>query len=659
MKKCLLHILILSVAVISLALGGCVQEDIPACDTPTSPATVYLSLRLSLSIDTDNTRGTATRAEGDESTSEGTGTGNNEYNSGTGTGDSEDPEDPIDFVKGTELENNIDDLTIFILPSIGKTVDGKDYEFKYDDDTGNIITENLTMSQFDLPFTYALYVNVKAPNTRTEITRSIEENGEKVVTIKIALDKTTIENKTWAFVAVANMGDLSNKKINSLHDLRSYVDYNSFTRTGAVTATNFAMSSINIQNGGVLSPILGNGANGIDGSSEKPYKGECWLMRNAARIDIGTNAETENGDWTNFKYGKIVTGEDNTKEIEYTAYADPENPTEDTTIGTVYIQAAELINSMSKPSYALRHVRAAEGISSASSWNITDLECGGLLSRISHVETKYVIDPYFSQKTKDGNPASDWFGNSTPSDLHSNHGSHFSDKALVKNFIEQTTDKQDQGDYYGSGFNRTLTVDYTNENCYDNVNIDPTEIGDNFMKKYATGLAIKAVYVPAVVYKKKPSTGDSSEASGSTTTMTRTSGETEGPGDGYIEVEKGEFKKGDTFWRWRGKISEVEKSFYFADEASANSFNSAHSGTVKKYEDGISYYHLWIEHNNSTTDSPTPMKYAIVRNNVYRVLLQFAGPGGTVPFDKDEPKNMSWTIFTRAWNLRVQPEIVM
>lgn len=364
MKKCLLHILILSVAVISLALGGCVQEDIPACDTPTSPATVYLSLRLSLSIDTDNTRGSATRAEGDESTGEGTGTGNNEYNPGTGTGDSEDPEDRTDFVKGTELENAVDNLTIFIIPTKSTEElplpDGASFSY-----TNNEIDNNLAMSQLDLPFKYALYVDVKSPGSNYEITRSIENDREKVMTIKIALDQTTIENETWAVVAVANMGDLSkvvdengNKKINSLHDLRSYVDYNSFTRTGAVTATNFAMSSINIQNGGVLSPILGNGANGIDGSSEKPYKGECCLMRNAARIDIGTNAAEEG--WTNFKYGKIVTGEDNTKEIEYTAYADPENPTEDTKIGTVYIQAAELINSMSKPSYALRHVRVAE-----------------------------------------------------------------------------------------------------------------------------------------------------------------------------------------------------------------------------------------------------------------------------------------------------------
>lgn len=109
---------------------------------------------------------------------------------------------------------------------------------------------------------------------------------------------------------------------------------------------------------------------------------------------------------------------------------------------------------------------------------------------------------------------------------------------------------------------------------------------------------------------------------------------------------------------WRGKIGDVEKSYFFDSLTAANKFAASHSGgDVKSYLYGVGYYSLFIEHADQRADAQSPMKHGIVRNNVYRVLLQFTGPGTT--YYEETPQDVDWHIYTRDWNQRIQPEIVM
>ena len=52
------------------------------------------------------------------------------------------------------------------------------------------------------------------------------------------------------------------------------------------------------------------------------------------------------------------------------------------------------------------------------------------------------------------------------------------------------------------------------------------------------------------------------------------------------------------------------------------------------------------------------MKYGIVRNNIYRVALNFQGIGQPTP-EIREPYAVTSRIYVIKWNFRPQPEIIM
>ena len=124
-----------------------------------------------------------------------------------------------------------------------------------------------------------------------------------------------------------------------------------------------------------------------------------------------------------------------------------------------------------------------------------------------------------------------------------------------------------------------------------------------------------------------------------------------GGGKALIDNFTGAF--GEIFDNSVHKITE-----YFDNEEAAKSFATAQNGELIAYPGGIAYYNIWIRHAEEIKGkNDYVLQYGIVRNNVYRILLKIKGSGSPKPFEI--PTETSWEVYTKPWNLRVQPEIIM
>lgn len=93
--------------------------------------------------------------------------------------------------------------------------------------------------------------------------------------------------------------------------------------------------------------------------------------------------------------------------------------------------------------------------------------------------------------------------------------------------------------------------------------------------------------------------------------------------DGYTE--------GETFYRVRDRL--------FSSRTEAEAYAEETNGLVREYRDGICYYVWRVRHSNDdATGEAGIMEYAIVRNNIYRLLVTgFDGLGDEVPFPPEDP----------------------
>jgi len=506
----------------------------------------------------------------------------------------------------SEMEDKIDNLTLFLIDATG--------------DNALTTTNNLELSGKDLKFEKALYVDFNNPNPDFIIDpkgTDIPSGYDNAILIKLP-PNTELKDGQYAMAAVANMGDQT--AIKSLYELRKLIVDKIWENATAdqkpVARTNFAMSSYD-ENGGVLSRVYGFAT--YPGTRYSPFKGSCNLMRLAARIDLGCSEIGADG--TIPQYGAITA--DN--EIAY-------NVTDGTeTSGIVYVNAVELVNSMSKPSYALRHSKSATEISDPideTNW-FENLDCGGLLKKEGNNELAYIIDPNFLLKNKEeaDSKREDWFGDSRPEKIKADVvGSidRFNENrnALINQFIMSDADQADKN----KGFTKTLTIGYVNENTfYNEKGIDPM--------KFATGLIFRAKFVPSKVYSAVDENNKPTSLNG-------------------------KYSKGNSFWRVKATVETKEAITYFDNEEAAKSFATAQNGELIAYPGGIAYYNIWIRHAEEIKGkNDYVLQYGIVRNNVYRILLKIKGSGSPKPFEI--PTETSWEVYTKPWNLRVQPEIIM
>ena len=234
------------------------------------------------------------------------------------------------------------------------------------------------------------------------------------------------------------------------------------------------------------------------------------------------------------------------------------------------------------------------------------------------VPVNCVIEPHtLSKGVTDAEHLDNWFGNTRASKV-------FASPSAYLTGTDVSTFSQNIRKMSGDTF---VTVGYANEN---------TQPQKCFSENYVTGLLLRAVYVPQKVY---------SDAAAS-----------------VLSTE--DFSTGRTFWRFVPSHSTAMESdcAYFDNEAAANAHKAsvAGGGVVTRYADGVCYYKVWIRHAVAPSLSDItdyPMKYGIVRNNVYRVKVEYvAGPGTPLPGDPDTG-NASMRIYVKMWNKRVQPSI--
>ena len=215
-----------------------------------------------------------------------------------------------------------------------------------------------------------------------------------------------------------------------------------------------------------------------------------------------------------------------------------------------------------------------------------------------------------------------------------------SDEALAANWKMNSF-----GDSFNADNGKAITITYAQENTHhESIQVTRTE-GENSYpaSDYLTGLLFRAQYKPGKVFTSGNIAAD--DASKSYTT-------------------------GDDFWLFRYVGNEHEGSevaekynLYFASEESLNEYIATLPAggeyETAKYTKGICYYNIWIKHANiDGSDENFPMKYGIVRNNIYRISLEFNGIGQPTP-EITEPYNITSRIFVVKWNFRPQDEIVM
>lgn len=93
------------------------------------------------------------------------------------------------------------------------------------------------------------------------------------------------------------------------------------------------------------------------------------------------------------------------------------------------------------------------------------------------------------------------------------------------------------------------------------------------------------------------------------------------------------YEPGQTFYRVKGRI--------FPTRAEAEAAAQGTGALVREYHDGLCYYVWRVRHSNDGNDATQGiMEYAIVRNNIYRLLVaSIDGLGDEVPFPEPDGKD--------------------
>lgn len=286
----------------------------------------------------------------------------------------------------------------------------------------------------------------------------------------------------------------------------------------------------------------------------------------------------------------------------------------------VHLTHVRATNVMQAPSYLIKRLAASES------------EAPVYLADETDPASKYVVDPNTWSKTIAAAEAKQidfvrWFRDSWYMSAVDNYKS-----TTTPWFRSQDRVHVGSGDAFADGTTLDETdhdwhyyvLDYAGEN---------TMVAEQTLHHYTTGLVLKATYLPENVYKAVD------------------------PGTGVLTLD-GAYTKGKTFWRWHD--IDTNKDLFFSNEAAANVYQSLHPHSlVYPYDEGQCYYNVWLRHENIESDpTTTMMEFGIVRNNIYRVCVEFTGIGmPDVPDDMTTPENIRMFIYVRKWNLIEHPAI--
>lgn len=342
---------------------------------------------------------------------------------------------------------------------------------------------------------------------------------------------------------------------------------------------------------------------GGEGSKANPYVVKVDVERTTARLDFAYSTAAMTAGKFRIEGGNYI----------YKALEADNND-------EVCLTHVRATNIMQAPSYLIKRLAASES------------EAPIYVADETNPATKYVVEPTTWSKTiEDAEMGklnfSYWFNNSwylhavntynslsepwfRPEDrVHVGSGDAFTDGTSL-----------DETDHDWQFY----VLDYANEN---------TMLAEQTLHHYTTGLILKATYMPEKVYKAVDT------------------------GTGTLTLDAA-YTNGKTFWRWHDV--DTNKDIFFSNEAAANAYQSLHPHSlVYPYTDGQCYYNVWLRHENIESDpTTTMMEFGIVRNNIYRVCVEFTGVGmPDVPDDMTTPENIRMFIYVRKWNLIEHPAI--
>lgn len=447
------------------------------------------------------------------------------------------------------------------------------------------------------------------------------------------------------FAAIANIGFIQDNDIKTLKDLRelnvsdysnnSWSTYDPFS-VNAATMDYFLMSTAYNQNwsyGDEETGYQSTGTNKIE-KTGKNYSGTTTLERMYARIDFWYNAQTNAG-----IAPTTDGGVDKSDRLEYGV---------DATDNKVYICNILPVNVMRQPTFLFKKVTSFPG---PPSWeleklkNLDKFNWGGKEMVLDGCPSNYVLEPNTLLKSREGNSGNldDWFGSSKAAsviaDIKDDGKGRFSSYYSRYQVAEGN-------DPTGYDCNRVSIISYANEN---------THATDCFHSNYLTGMAFRAVYVPAKIYKSyDPNTKlpiEMTEAEKASFVISETDKNTKIYR--YSRSKDGDASESKAlYFTDRGVLEDYEKD-HLDDSAVVTAFDAVRE-PVNNLLGFVCYYNLWLRHYNNENADPQstyPMEYATVRNNIYRVAVSFIGPGDPTPTMR-EPDTMQARIFVRKWNLR-------
>lgn len=418
------------------------------------------------------------------------------------------------------------------------------------------------------------------------------QNTDKGVLVDVPL---TDYNYTSGdrIAVVVNMGDLST--MTSLGELQSYIPTATW-QTDAQThlSVNFTMASAD-NNDGVIIPV--DDAAGSDNaqSVDKYYKAAVSVERTAARIDLSYDAAQAKESYIEYQ----STGDDGAVN------------------GHVRLYGLSPVNAMQQPSYALK--RISDGLSDDYScfeqWHYT-----GTLQQTDNRPAQYVIEPHTPVKTTGTPVPAEWYGVTSADVMSQGLWNEELNIATMLSRGQIVTDASGR---------RAAIVAYTNEN---------TQHYTAHSSQWLTGIMLRAVFIPAVVYT-----------------------------DGNAAIPATDYKPEQTFWCYRCNDSNnpegKETSLYFTTYDAAKAYADARpsgGAEITEYPSGRCFYHAWIRHTveERATAVVFPMEYGIVRNHIYRLSFSFHR-AGSPDADIDDPQGVEAVIYVRAWNVFVHDQIII
>lgn len=434
-----------------------------------------------------------------------------------------------------------------------------------------------------------------------------------------------------SFITVLNAGEDLSSRVSTLADLREYSGFTSSWSVSTPSSLNaedcdhFLMTTAYDTNAAGYVSLSGTptnlGSNRLvktvdpDTGMDK-WNGETTVQRLAARIDLMYASDN------------LVCDEDNNLTyLSYTVISTAGKP------HNVKVMNARTVNVMQHPSYLLSHLTS--GI--PTEWTAATLGSityGGIqtVTGAKSVPSNYVIEPHTLLKSDDSSPSllEQWYGSSATDNVKSTITDP-SKGALSEYF----TGLLPQQDLTYTPCDGMMILGYANEN---------TQSPDQFNSKYLTGIVLRALYRPGRLYRKIDGN------------LVYTDYDTDP--QAWEALDDKSFTR---YYPTATGDNSADKALYFASYAEAMEYASSHPedhALLTRYADGVCYYNLWLRHYNDESADPYlqyPMEYAIVRNNIYRVVLSFSGPGDPEPTMR-EPDTMQARIFVRKWNLRTEKE---